>query len=165
MSKNDAAKVVADRVGGWENLARGLYELCTSGKKTILVKYYMAAEQLRISKVFFPVRKGRPAKRDWLWFWMVEGILEKGKAQNQHNQEDFIIDKNLDVIYGSVLTGRKKRDTANKTVRNALAEHRRKIRKIQAQYDPAQNPAQTFLDGYEDPPVGCEYTDDPRLHD
>jgi len=160
MSEKDAAKEKADRVGGWENLARGLHELHTTGKNTLLKEYFNRAELMRLSKLLFPITRGAKTKRDWKWFLEVEGIIQAKKAQNPWDTEKSIVDKNLEHFYGKL--GRpstKYREKANKTVRNALSTIRREMKKLSSTYDPSTDLGQKFLNEYEAPPDGHEYTD------
>lgn len=79
MSEKDAAKEDADKFGGWENYARGLHELYTSGKDKLLRDAYQRTKEEKFSSVFddgvAPTRRGAKTKRDFGWFNMVETIL------------------------------------------------------------------------------------------
>lgn len=163
MSENDEVKELADKMGGWENLARGLHHLYTRGDKSLLDEFHNQTEKLRISREFFPVKRGAKKKRDWVWFMKVEDILSK--AKNQHDKEEFIIDKNLDEICGKAVTGKRARDEANKTIRNELAKFRKEFKDASKEFDPKLDLGTTFLAGYEESPSGVEYIDDPRLYD
>lgn len=166
MSEKDAAKEDADRVGGWENLARGLHELYTTGENTSLKKNFNRTECERIARALNRVKRGAKVKRDVPWFWMVEGIINAANVGKPPQKDVDIIREHLELFYGKKLNNTTwRQDQAVKTVQNQLAKFRREEKLIRKKYDPALDPGQTFLKGYEEPPDGCEYIDDPRLHD
>lgn len=165
MSKVDEAKNAADLVGGWENLARGLYQLQTTGKNTFLENAIKRTKLSRLAFLFNPKKRGAPKKYDLDWFFMVEKIQTDAQERNKSEIEKTIIDKNLNQICGETLTKNKKRDEANKNIRNALGIFRKEIKKRSAKFDLSTDLGIEFLKWYEEPPNGFEYVDNKRDYD
>ena len=167
MNKKDELQLLAEKVGGWENLARGQYELFTTGSSATLKESLNLADLERLARQLAePRKRGAKIKRDMKWFFKVEEILETEKANNPWNKERDVIAKHLGIIYGVKLRNNSSaRDAAVKTVQNLLSEHRKSLKHIRSNYDPSQDPSTDFLATYEEPPSGFEGVDDPRLQD
>lgn len=127
MSKKDKVKEAAELVGGWENLARGLYGMQPPGKNILLTTPFCQY----LFNPITPTRRGARTKRDPEWFFKIEGIL----AQHKDKTERVIIDENLGDFSGKKISSNKEsRDKAIKTIQNQLAQNRKKVKRLQAQW-------------------------------
>ncbi|BAN34907.1 hypothetical protein SCD_n01071 [Sulfuricella denitrificans skB26] len=127
MSEIDNAKEAAEQVGGWENLARGLYEQISTGSNALLNEAYRLAVSERSRQLFSP-RKGTSKFYTLGWGWRLEEMLAEAIEKNLYEIEKTIIGKveNLRCFYGKSLgTTSKKRIQANKTIRNYLGKWRK----------------------------------------
>ena len=127
MSKKDEANEAAELVGGWENLARGLYELQPPGKNIFLTAPFC--------KYLFdpikPTRRGAKTKRDPEWFFMIERIL----ARHTGESECSVIGDNLGCFSGKKISSNtESREKAIKTIQNQLAQNRKMVKRLQAKW-------------------------------
>lgn len=165
MSEKDKVMKAAEQVGGWENLARGLYALHSTGSNELL-KAFIHAESKKGKNWFNLPRRGAPTFYTLGWGWKLEDIIAAAKVQNPYENDKGIIGRrqNLRHLYGKELGATyKDRNSAIKTVSNRLVEHRKreKLRLMEPTQNPYVDPFQ-HIEIDEDYPTNVQTEDDPR---
>jgi len=154
MSYKDEAAETAKMVGGWENLARGLHELVTTGGVKLLDEAFKREGSKRLSLLFCDAgKRGAPKKFDFDWYVNVSNRLEQIHSEdNPPKSKKLAFEKLAEELYGEEWRGwsKTKKAQRTKTLQNQLLKFVSDTKKVRALYGSGSNASYMNLDDPDD---------------